>query len=55
MNIDEEALAMQLSFHLGYYMAKGLMENYPHNFNKMIKEMAHKIAENKNKWLEEGD
>lgn len=34
-----------LSFELGQFMAQGLLENYPDNFNKLIPEMAKSIAE----------
>lgn len=34
-----------LSLKLGYYMASGLMDNYPENFNKMMPRIAEEILE----------
>ena len=38
-----ENLTRLLSFKLGIYLGKGLFQNYPENYNKMIPELAKEL------------
>ena len=45
MSNDSRRFEFFLCLRLGYYMGKGLFENYPDNFNKLIDEFAKELYE----------